>query len=80
MAVKVSSNKSSKAKKDDKSYDKEKLSTSTEKSPATKASFSVEPIENGFIVSKSWTDENGHWQNKRHFCEENPLELEITKK
>lgn len=58
-----------------------KLDTSTpKKSPASKPSFSVEAIENGFVISKSWNDENGHWHNERNFSEKNPLDVEITDK
>lgn len=75
--MKVKTNKS--ANKSDKKEVKLDTSSPT-KSPATPPSFSIETIKNGFIVSKSWNDDKGHWHNEREFRETNPLEVEVTKK
>jgi hypothetical protein len=64
----VSTNKTSKSK-----TVKMDTSTPSKASQATKPSFSVEPIENGWILSKSYTDKDGKWCNERKYVEENPL-------
>lgn len=40
-----------------------------------KPTFRVESIENGFIVSKSWSDDKGYHETKK-YSETNPLEDE----
>lgn len=78
--MKVTTNKT--AKKKESSESKEmKVDTSTpSKSPETPANFSIEAIKNGFLVRKSWTDKNGHYQNETEFRQDNPLDLEVTDK
>ncbi len=58
-----------------KSKNKEyKMTTATPvKSPATKPSFNVEPIDNGWILSKSWCDKDGKYCNEKRYVDENPL-------
>ena len=78
--MKISTNKSKPKEKESKSKEI-KLDTSTSKGvQKPQPSFSIDTISNGFIVSKSWTDENGKWHNERSFSETNPLEIEVTKK
>jgi len=52
-----------------------KMDTSTpaKSSMETKPTFSVEPIDNGWILSKSYTDKNGKWCNERKYVDDNPL-------
>lgn len=38
-------------------------------------SWEVRPIDNGFIIHKSWTDKNGDYQREEMFSPENPLEV-----
>lgn len=78
MAVKISSNKSSKKEKKAESDSEIKFSTSPGKAYEEKASFNVRAIKNGFLVSKSWTDKEGRYQSEESYSEKNPLEIEIT--
>lgn len=45
-------------------------------SSQTKPSYNIEPIDNGWLVRKSWTDKDGRWQERKKFLEENPLDKE----
>lgn len=51
-----------------------KDSPMVEKSPETKPRYSVEEIENGYIVEKSWTNKDGRYCCTKTYYEENPLE------
>ena len=65
MAVTTNKSKSKSVKMD--------TSTPNKSSQATKPSFSVEPIDNGWILSKSYSDKNGKWCNERRYVDDNPL-------
>lgn len=43
------------------------------KSPETKPSFNVEPIDNGWILTKSWCDKTGRYCSEKRYVDENPL-------
>lgn len=75
--MKITSNKTSK--KTDKAEKSEtiKMDTKPEKTKPTPASFNVDPIENGFVVSKSWTDDEGRWQSKKTYFKENPIDIQL---
>ena len=67
MAIKIKTNKS-----------KQKKTVSATGSAKEKPTYNVESIENGFIVTKSWTDEKGMYQTKKRYHETNPLEKDIV--
>lgn len=68
--MKVSSNKSKNKSKT------VKTTRDTVSNYQTKPRFSVEPIKNGFLVEKSWTDKDGRYNSEKNYSETNPLDSE----
>jgi hypothetical protein len=66
MKVKAGSSKKKKAVK--------KSDIKSVSEPSKDMSVRVEKIENGYIVSKSGSDKDGKWFEKKVFSETNPLE------
>ena len=48
-----------------------------DKPAETKPSYRVESIDNGWIITKEWTDKDGRWRTQKKFMEENPLEKDV---
>jgi hypothetical protein len=70
--AKIFSNKKKPTVKASKSVKSESSDSSTKK---TKPRYEVEQITNGYIVTKSWTDENYNYKSERTYYEENPIDL-----
>jgi hypothetical protein len=46
----------------------------------TKPSYRAEPIKNGWIVEKTWTDKDGKYQCEKMYHEQNPFDEDPMEK